>query len=103
MEITNDDRQIMISTLQSLHRNSVDDLLVKIKFAKDKLSTEIYQLMLNGDEFIYGDDIKVPFKEQYRKVSLLEGRWCLKSIIYYNYTRTEKVSKEEYNKIMTKL
>ena len=103
MEITNDDRQIMISTLQSLHRNSVDDLLVKIKFAKDKLSTEIYQLMLNGDEFIYSDDINVPFKEQYRKISLLEGRWCLKSIIYYNYTRTEKISKEEYNQIMTKL
>ena len=70
MEITNDDRQIMISTLQTLHRNSVDDLFMKINFAKDKLSTEIYQLMLNGDEFIYSHDINVPFKEQYRKISL---------------------------------
>ena len=103
MEITNDDRQIMISTLQSLHRNSVEDLLGKIELAKDGLSTELYQLMVNGDEFIYDEDSKIPFKEQYRKVSLLEGRWCLKSIIYYNYTRIEKISKEEYSQIMTKL
>lgn len=103
MEITNDDRQIMISVLKTLHRNSVDDLLGKIEVAKDGLSTELYQLMVNGDEFIYDGNSNIPFKEQYRKISLLEGRWCLKSIIYYNYTRTEKVSKEEYNKIMTNL
>ena len=103
MEITNADRQIMISTLQTLHRNSVEDLIKNILVAKDGLSTDLYQLMLNGDEFIYGEDKDIPYKEQYRKISKLDGRWCLKSIIYYNYTRTEKITKEQHNEIMKTL
>ena len=103
MKITNDDKQIMISVLQTLHRNTVNDLIVKISMAKEKLSQELYQLMLNGDEFIYDNDKDIINKEQYRKITHLEGRWCLKSILFYHYTRTEKITKHEYNQLMLKL
>ena len=100
MELTPEDKKIMILTLQTLHRNSADDLINNIIQAKEKLSPDVYHLMLNGDEFIYGDDKDIPFKEQYRKINLLEGRWCLKSIIYYNLTRIEKFSNDEHKRIM---
>ena len=100
MDITPDDKQIMISTLQTLHRNSVNDLLENIETAKNLLTSDIYQLMLNGDEFIYDESKKIPYKEQYRKISHLEGRWCLKTIIFYHYSKTEKISLTEYRNII---
>lgn len=100
MEITPDDKQIMISTLQTLHRNSVNDLLQNIETAKNLLSSDIYQLMLNGDEFIYDESKKIHYKEQYRKITSLEGRWCLKTIIFYHYSKTEKISLTEYRNII---
>tara|TARA_Y100000389_G_C17333188_1_gene449243 strand:+ start:134 stop:445 length:312 start_codon:yes stop_codon:yes gene_type:complete len=100
MEITSSDKQIMINTLKTPHLNSVDDLLGNIAIAKDGLSTDVYQLMVNGDEFIYGDDKDLPNKEQYRKITSLDGRWCLKSIIYYHYTRTMKISSDNHKRIM---
>ena len=95
MEITPKEKQIVISTLQTLHRNSANDLLENIETAKNLLPSNIYQLMLNGDEFIYDDSKKIPYKEQYRKISSLEGRWCLKTIIFYHYSKTEKISLTE--------
>ena len=100
MKITNDDKQIMISVLQTLYRNTVNDLIEKIPMAKEKLNQELYQLMLNGNEFIYDSDKDIINKEQYRKITNLEGRWCLKSILFYHYTRTEKITKDEYNQLM---
>ena len=100
MELSPEDKKIMISTLQTLHRNTVDDLIGNIAIAKDGLSTDVYQLMVNGDEFIYGDEKDLPNKEQYRKINLLDGRWCLKTIIYYNLTRIEKFSNDDHKRIM---
>lgn len=100
MELTPADKQIMINTLKTLHLNSVDDLIGNIAIAKDGLSTDVYQLMVNGDDFIYEADKNINFKEQYRKISVLEGRWCLKSIIYYHYSRTKKISSEDHKRIM---
>ena len=101
MEITNDDKQIMISVLQTLHQNTVNELIQKIPMAKEKLNEELYQLMLNGNKFIYDTDKDIINKEQYRKITQLEGRWCLKSIIFYHMTRTKKISSQEYTQILS--
>ena len=100
MEIQPNEKNEMISVLKVLHLNTVEDLLEKLKTAKDMLTEEKYQLMINGNSFIYDRESEIPYKEQYRKITQLEGRWCLKSIIFYHMSRTKKISSEEHKRIM---
>lgn len=101
MEIEPHEKTEMISVLKVLHLNTVEDLIEKLKTAKNILTDDKYQLMVNGNSFIYGQESEIPNKEQYRKITLLEGRWCLKSILFYHMTRTKKISSQEYTQLMS--
>ena len=99
MEISNYHKQIIITTLQTLHHNKLKDLYSNIDIAKKELPVDLYIRMIDGDEFIYDETKNIEDKHKYRKLNFLDGRWCLKTILFYHFTKIKNFSEEEYNQI----
>lgn len=87
--LTENEKIIMRSILQTLIYNSYDDLVHKYSYEKHNLSEEALELLLFGDDLL--------LNSKYRTISGLEYRWCLKSILDYHLNMTYKISREEYN------
>ena len=100
MELTENEKQIMISILRTLIYNTVDELKVKLVSAKETLSSEKYNLMMFGDEDLFEPDADVKYKEKYKRINVLEGRWCLQSQLFYGVDKTKKVKQEEYDELL---
>ena len=100
MELTKADKTCMIDVLRTLIYNNLNELKTKLTNAKDILSEEKYKLMILGDEDLFSDDSQVKNSEKYKAISVLEGRWCLQSQLFYHLTKTKKVTQEEYEEII---
>ena len=87
--ITDNEKGIMRSILQTLIYNSFSDLVYKYTAQKDNLSEEALELLLFGDSSVKDTGV--------RSISLLEYRWCLKSILDYHLNGTKKITKKEYD------
>lgn len=87
--LTDNEKRIMRSILQTLIYNNFSDLVYKYTAQKDNLSEEALELLLFGDNSIIDMGI--------RSISVLEHRWCLKSILDYHLNRTHKITKKEYD------
>ena len=87
--LTDNEKRIMRSILQTLIYNNFSDLVYKYTAQKDNLSEEALELLLFGDNSIIDMGI--------RSISVLEHRWCLKSILDYHLNRTQKITKKEYD------
>ena len=87
--ITDNEKDIMRSILQTLIYNSFSDLINKYTVLKNNLSEEALELLLFGDNLVIDTGV--------RSISLLENRWCLKSIMDYHLNMTHKVTKKEYD------
>ena len=81
-----DTKMKMISILETLIYNSVDDLNNKIETVKDKLSNENLQLLF------YGNTSSGCIEE-------LENRWCLNKQLEYHRGRTKKITSQQYGEI----
>ena len=68
--LTDNEKRIMRSILQTLIYNNFSDLVYKYTAQKDNLSEEALELLLFGDNSIIDMGI--------RSISVLEHRWCLK-------------------------
>ena len=100
MELTKADKTYMIDVLRTLIYNNVNELKTKLANAKDILDNEKYKLMIFGDEDLFLNDSQVKNSEKYKAISVLDGRWCLQSQLFYHLTKTKKVTQEEYNEII---
>ena len=87
--LTQNEKVIMRSILQTLIYNSFSDLVYKYTAQKDNLSEEALELLLFGDNLVTDTGV--------RSISLLEHRWCLKSILDYHLNMTHKITKKEYD------
>ena len=87
--LTDNEKGIMRSILQTLVYNSFKDLVYKYTTQKNNLSEEALELLLFGDNSMTDNGI--------RSISLLEHRWCLKSILDYHLNMTHKITKKEYD------
>lgn len=99
MNLTDNEKEIMISVLKTLSFNNIDDLKTKLINNKDLLSKEKYDLLLFGNEN-YFTDKNVQESTKIRTIKELDGRWCLTSILQYHIEKTKKVSYKQYNEIM---
>tara|TARA_B100000676_G_C17745619_1_gene663706 strand:+ start:123 stop:431 length:309 start_codon:yes stop_codon:yes gene_type:complete len=100
MELTKADKTCMIDVLRTLIYNNLNELKTKLTNAKDILSEEKYKLMILGDEDLFSDDSQVKNSEKYKAISVLDGRWCLQSQLFYHLTKTKKIKEEEYNELL---
>jgi hypothetical protein len=100
MELSENEKQIMISILRTLIYNTVDELKVKLISAKETLSSEKYNLMMFGDDDLFEPDADVKYKEKYKRINVLEGRWCLQSQLFYHLTKTKKIKEDEHNELL---
>jgi len=100
MELNNNETQLIISILRTLIYNPVEDLIEKLKKAKETLDPIKYNLMMYGDEDLFTDKTDILDNEKYKKITILGGRWCLNSQLYYHLTKTKKINEDEYNKII---
>ena len=96
MNLTDNEKEIMISVLKTLIFNNIDDLKTKLISNKDLLSKEKYDLLLFGNENYFTDE-NVQESNKIRTIKELDGRWCLTSILHYHIERTKKVSYKQYN------
>ena len=87
--LTENEKIIMRSILQTLIYNSYDDLVHKYSCEKHNLSEEALELLLFGDDLL--------LNSKYRTISGLEYRWCLKSISDYHLNKTYKISRKQYD------
>ena len=101
MELTEHEKQIMVSVLSTLIYNSVDDLRKKLISVKESLSKEKYDLMVFGDEDLFSADAVIAHKDKYKRVSFLDGRWCLQTQLFYGVHKTKRVTQEQYNEMLT--
>ena len=101
MELTENEKQIMISILRTLIYNNIKELRAKLVSAKEVLSKEKYDLMLFGDEDLFSPDSDIVHKDKYKRVSILEGRWCLQTQLFYGVHKTKRVTQEQYNEMLT--
>ena len=69
--------------------NSFSGSIYKYTAKKDNLSEEALELLLFGDNLVTDTGV--------RSISLLEHRWCLKSILDYHLNMTHKITKKEYD------
>jgi hypothetical protein len=98
MWISDDEKEVMKNIIITLIYNTKDDLKNKIIEFKPLLRKEVYELLINGDEYVYKehrDDL-----DKYRSISCLEKRWCLKTQLYYHATRTKKITIEDMDEIL---
>ena len=100
MELTNGEKTHMISVLSTLNYNTFEDLKNNLNKAKKIISNDSYNLLLSGDSPIFDETVNVKDTDKYKKISILEGRWCLESQLFYHLTKTKKITHEEYNEIM---
>ena len=89
--LKNVERQIMISILSTLVYNNFNDLKNNIIQNKNKLSTQTYDLLLNGNKQI---------KNNNKIITELDNRWCLKDIMKYHVEHTKKLTIKQYNEII---
>ena len=87
--LTDNEKEIMRSILQTLVYNNFKDLVYNYKTQKNNLSEEALELLLFGDNSVTDNGV--------RSISLLEYRWCLKSILDYHLNMTHKITKKEYD------
>ena len=87
--LTENEKKIMRSILQTLIYNNFSDLVHKYSCEKHNLSEEALELLLFGDDIL--------FNSKYRTISGLEYRWCLKSILDYHLNRTYKITRNQYD------
>ena len=83
------EKGIMRSILETLIYNNFSDLITKYTNQKNNLSEEALELLLFGDETLVNS--------KFRRISLLESRWCLKSILDYHVNMTKKITKQQYD------
>jgi hypothetical protein len=91
-------KKIMINILSTLIYNTSADLKNKLKINKPILGDYAYNLMLNGDNYVHNQTGNNSYK--YRFISELDGRWCLKTIIFYHETKTFKVTCSEREEML---
>ena len=92
MELSQQEKKLIISTLSTLRLNTYNDLVNNIKNVKKKISSKAFNLMVHGATPDNTND-------KYYKISLLEGRWALKSIIHYHHNYIKNINKEQFNEI----
>ena len=100
MQLTDEEKQIMISVLRTLIYNDIDDLKPKLISAKEELSYDKYNLMIYGDQDLFPTDADVKNKDKYKKISLLDGRWCLNTILFYAVNNSKKITKEQHTEML---
>ena len=99
MHLNQEEREFMVSVLRTMIYNNIDDLKNKLIDNKNLLSTDKYNLLLYGNEYLL-NDTKIRQNVQYKVIKELDNRWCLSSILQYHLDRTKKITKEQYNEIL---
>ena len=79
-------KRIMISILETLIYNSVNDIINNIATVIDKLDNHNFKL------FFYGNTSSDCICE-------LENRWCLDKQLKYHRDRTKKITNDQYKSI----
>ena len=100
MILTKAETTCIIDVLKTLAYNNVKDLKTKLAKAKDTLDYDKYMLMIFGDDNLYSDESIPTNKDKYKSISLLDGRWCLQTQLFYHLTKTKKITHEEYNELV---
>ena len=67
---------------------------------KEELSYDKYNLMIYGDQDLFPIDADVKNKDKYKKISLLDGRWCLNTILFYGVNNSKKITKEQHTEML---
>ena len=93
MDLTINDKNIMISILKTLIYNNFNDLKNNILENKNKISKDKYNLLLFGDK-------QSETNKNYKLISCLDNRWCLQSILHYHVNRTKKITQEQYEELL---
>lgn len=99
LQLDDSQKKIMINILRTLIYNTPADLKNKLVINKPILGNTVYNLMLNGDTNLYKDNSNN--LDKYRIISELDGRWCLKTILFYHETKTFKVTKAERKELLS--
>lgn len=90
MDLTNKDKNIMISVLKTLIYNKSEDLKQKLITIKNELNQDKYHLLINGNNTITDKG------QEYKTILELDNRWCLRFQLLYHLNNTKKISAEEY-------
>ena len=98
MWLSDDEKEMMTSIIITMIYNTKEDLRTKIINFKPLLRKEVYELLINGDEYVHKDNREDHHK--YRYISALDKRWCLKTQLYYHATRTKKITLDEMEEIL---
>ena len=101
MILTEHEKQVMTNILRLLIYNSINELKPNLISAKEVLSKEKYDLMVFGDEDLFSPDTDIAHKDKYKRVSFLDGRWCLQTQLFYGVHKTKRVTQEQYNEMLT--
>ena len=94
MDLTNKDKNIMISVLKTLIYNKSEDLKQNLITIKNELNQEKYDLLINGNNTITDKG------QEYKTILELDNRWCLRFQLLYHLNNTKKISAEEYEDIL---
>jgi len=100
MILTKAETTCIIDVLKTLAYNNVKDLKTKLVKAKETLNSEKFTLMMFGDQNLYSDESIINDKDKYKSITLLDGRWCLQTQLFYHLTKTKKITHEEYNELV---
>ena len=101
MNLSASEIDIFNSVLRTLIYNTTKDLKEKLIRYKSILNSEKYSLLMFGNGNLYNENCDLENKEMYKVIKELDYRWCLSSILYYHLIKTKKISKEEYNEILS--
>ena len=94
MDLTNKDKNIMISVLKTLIYNKSEDLKQNLIKIKNELNQEKYDLLINGNNTITDKG------QEYKTILELDNRWCLRLQLLYHLNNTKKISAEEYEEFL---
>lgn len=101
MELSDIEKNNMISVLSTLIYNNVEDLRNKLINIKGELCTDKYKIMIHGNKNLYGNNVKnFNIYSNYQTISELDDRWCLRSQLYYHLNNTKKINKKEYDDLL---
>ena len=99
MDLTEEDKDFMITILRTMIYNNIDELKIKLINNKNLLSKEKYNLLLYGNEYLL-NDTKIRESVQYKVIKELDNRWCLNSVLQYHLNKTKRITWKQYNEIL---
>ena len=88
--LTENEKEKMRMILRTLIYYDYNELIKNYTIEKHNLSNEALELLIFGDNTFNNSKYKV--------ISVLENRWCLKSLMEYHVDMTKRITKDQYNR-----